>query len=297
MKHHFKASWIVAAGFLAAVLLSGHVSGRTLDQIRAKGVLRHLGVPYANFVTGSGDGMDVELVRLFAWHIGVEYRYVKSSWPEVIGHMTGTKVRAQEEEIEILEQVPVKGDLIANGFTILPWRKKIVAYSTPVFPTQVWVLAGSANRIDPIRPSSSIDRDISMVKALLKEQTILGVANTCLDPDLYHIEQTGARVKLFTSNLNQLAPALIKGEADLTLLDVPDALIALNKWPGRLKVIGPVSRPQEMGVAFPKTAHELRAEFNRFFDVCRKNGTFLRLVKKYYPGVFDYYPDFFQKKP
>ncbi len=35
---------------------------RDLDEIKKSGVLRHLGVPYANFVTGSGDGMDVELV-------------------------------------------------------------------------------------------------------------------------------------------------------------------------------------------------------------------------------------------
>jgi hypothetical protein len=27
-----------------------------------------LGVPYANFITGSGDGLDVELMQLFARH-------------------------------------------------------------------------------------------------------------------------------------------------------------------------------------------------------------------------------------
>lgn len=33
-----------------------------LDEIKARGELRHLGIRYANFVTGSGDGFDVELV-------------------------------------------------------------------------------------------------------------------------------------------------------------------------------------------------------------------------------------------
>ena len=37
-----------------------------LQEVKQRGVLRHLGIPYANFVTGSGDGLDVELVKLFA---------------------------------------------------------------------------------------------------------------------------------------------------------------------------------------------------------------------------------------
>ena len=28
-----------------------------LDEVKAAGVLRHLGIPYANFVTGAGDGI------------------------------------------------------------------------------------------------------------------------------------------------------------------------------------------------------------------------------------------------
>ena len=47
-----------------------------LDEIRARGELRHLGIRYANFVTGSGDGFDVELMRGFAAHIGVRYTLV-----------------------------------------------------------------------------------------------------------------------------------------------------------------------------------------------------------------------------
>lgn len=35
---------------------SGGATGGDLPDVRAAGVLRHLGVPYANFVSGSGDG-------------------------------------------------------------------------------------------------------------------------------------------------------------------------------------------------------------------------------------------------
>ena len=49
---------ILAAGLLC---LCGGALADDLREIRERGVLRHLGVPYANFVTGSGDGLDVEI--------------------------------------------------------------------------------------------------------------------------------------------------------------------------------------------------------------------------------------------
>ena len=79
----------------------------------------------------------------------------------------------------------------------------------------------------------------------------------------------------------------------MTILDVPDALIALEKWPGKLKVLGPISMPQTMGAGFAKSSPLLRREFEQFMDKLREDGTYHRLVKKYYPIVFNYYPDFF----
>ena len=275
---------------------TGVASGADLSEIRKNGVLRHLGVPYANFVTGSGDGIDVEMAKLFAQHLGVKYVYVKTSWSDVIGDLSGKKVIARGKDIEVIGDVPVKGDIIANGLTVLPWRQKIVNYSIPAFPTQVWILARADSPIKPIKPSGDTDRDIASVKSLLKGRAVLGVAKTCLDPSLYGIKDTGARVKLFEGNLNELAPAVINGDADATLLDVPDALIALEKWGGEVKVIGPVSHAQCMGFAFAKTSPRLLEAFNRFFKECKNNGTYLRLVRKYYPAVFTYYPEFFEEK-
>ena len=62
-----------------AVLLSlscAPVLADDLADIKARGELRHLGINYANFVTGAGDGFDVELVQGFAKHIGVKYKLV-----------------------------------------------------------------------------------------------------------------------------------------------------------------------------------------------------------------------------
>lgn len=288
-------TWVWTIVIVVSILI-GCAFGADLREIKERGSLRHLGVPYANFVTGSGDGLDVELVKLFAQHLGVRYEYVKTSWKDVIGDLSGKKVKPKGDDIEILGDVPVKGDIIANGLTILPWREKIIDYSTPTFPTQVWLVARADSAMKPIKPSGDINKDIAAVKAMLRERSVLGKADTCLDPALYSLKKVGAMVRLFNGSLNALAPAVINRDAEATILDLPDALIALEKWPGNIKVIGPVSPMQNMGYAFPKTSPRLRDTFNQFFKQCRKDGTYLRLIKKYYPAVFRYYPEFFEEK-
>jgi len=48
-----------------------------------------------------------------------------------------------------------------------------------------------------------------------------------------------------------------------------------------------------MGVAFAKTSPKLTAAFNRYLAQCKKDGVYLKLVRKYYPAVFEYYEGFF----
>jgi len=278
------------------VVLPWEARSQDLDEIKQAGVLRHLGIPYANFVTGSGDGMDVDLVKLFAAHIGVRYEYIKTDWDDAIGDLTGSRVRPKGDGIEVLAAVPVKGDLIANGMTVIRWRQQVVDYSAPTFPNQVWLVARSDSPLRPIKPSGDLAKDIAAVKALIRDKSLLCKTNTCLDPSLYNLDATGARVMLFKGSLNELAPAVLNKEAEATLLDVPDALVALQKWPGKIKVIGPVSGVQDMAVAFRKNSPKLRAAFDRFLETIRKNGTLRNIAQKYYPFVMDYYADFFKNR-
>src|SRR5271157_1527672 len=219
-------------------------SAQDLEDIQRSGVLRHLGIPYANFVTGSGDGMDVELMKLFAQHLGVKYQFVKTDWDSVIGDLTGSKVAPKGSGVEILGKVQVRGDLIANGMTVLPWRQEVAAFSEPTFPNQVWLVARSDSPLKPIKPGKDLQRDIVAVKKLLKSRTLLCKAKTCLDPSLYNLEPTGPQFKYFEGSLNEMVPALLNRKAEIALLDVPDALVALQKWPGKIKVLGPISTMQ-----------------------------------------------------
>lgn len=284
------------AAVVIATLAQGSAWCTDLAQVRKSGVLRHVGIPYANFVTGAGDGMDVELMQLFARHLGVRYEYVKSDWGTVVQDVVGRKVQAKGDEVALLEDAPVKGDLIANGFTVLPWRQKVVSFSAATFPSQIWLVARVDSPVRPIKPSGNIDTDIARTKALMKSKNVLALKKTCLDPDLYNLGETGANVINYHGSLNEMAPAVINGKAEMTILDVPDALVALEKWPGKIKILGPVSRKQEMAVAFPKGSPQLHDAFNSFLNQAQHDGSYRKIVKKYYPTAFAFFPDFFKGK-
>ncbi len=265
-----------------------------LSDVKARGVLRHIGIPYANFVTGSGDGMDVELARKFARYLGVRYEFVQSDWGTVVQDLIGNKVKVTNGIAELLEDAPIKGDMIANGFTMLPWRQQIVDFALPTFPNQIWLLARADSPTRPIKPTRNTEKDIALTKALMNGKTVLTMENTCLDPALYNLTETGAVVLCRSGNLNEMAPALLNREGDFTILDVPDALVALEKWKGQLKIIGPISGKQQMGVAFSKESHKLREAYNRFISKAQHDGTYLAIVKKYYPTAISYFPEFFK---
>ncbi|MBT8367288.1 MAG: ABC transporter substrate-binding protein, partial [Deltaproteobacteria bacterium] len=152
--------WMIAA----FCLLVTSVYADDLAEVRQRGVLRHLGIPNAHFVrnTEKGlDGLDVELMQLFAAHLGVEYQWVLTSWSEVFGDLTGQKVQpTKDNSVEVIGETAVRGDIIANGLTILDWRMQVVQFSNPTFPTGVWLIARADSPIKPIEPSGDIEIDI-----------------------------------------------------------------------------------------------------------------------------------------
>ena len=96
--------WISA---VSAVVISGMLStlafAADLDEIKARGVLRHIGIPYANFVSGAGDGMEVELTKLFAKSLGVKYEFVQSDWGTIVQDLIGKKVKVAAGKAELLD--------------------------------------------------------------------------------------------------------------------------------------------------------------------------------------------------
>ncbi|MFN1547995.1 transporter substrate-binding domain-containing protein [Vibrio natriegens] len=293
---------IAAMGIITATVMSSSVWSSDLQEIRESGVLRHIGVPYANFVSyiEQGEmetltGFDVDLVRGFAQSLGVRYEYVPAQWSNMIGKLIGQHVHYQDKRAVLGETTPIEGDLIANGVTILDWRTEVVDFSKDYFPSGVWLVSRTDSSLSPIKPTGSIDEDIGIVKDLIDGREVLALEHSCLDPNLYDLYDTGAKVILPDGHrlLNEMVPAIMKNDAESTLLDVADTLIALEKWPGEIKVIGPISENQKMAVAFRKNSPELREAFDRYLDAIKEDGTYEMLVKKYYPSIYYFYNDYF----
>lgn len=228
--------------------------------------------------------------------LGVSYRFVETDWPEALGDLTGRRVSPRVPDPERASGMPIRGDVVATGMTVLPWRVRSVAFSKPVFPTQVWVVARADSPVAPIRPSGRLHDDIAAVRKLLAGRSVLGVADTCLDPSLYDLVAAGARPFLRHLRLDEVGPALIQGEGDLALLDVADAMVGLQRYPGKIKVIGPVSMPQSMAVAFRRDSPRLREEFEAFLAEARRDGTYDALIAAYFPEAPVYFREFFAKE-
>lgn len=284
---------ILSVAAIGWLLMTTAFAG-SLEGVLKSRTLKHLGIPYANFVTRTQTGLDVELMQNFAAHLGVQYQFVESTWPKIISDLTGKQVKPKGENIEIVGTGIPKGDVIATGFTVLPWRKKIVDFSEKTFPSGIWLIARSESVLTPIFPTGSIDVDIDRVKKKLSGISVLGLVDTCIDPALYGIKETGAIVHYFPpdQDLEGMIPAVMAKMTEATLMDVPVALVALSKWPGKIKVIGPVSPPQDMACAFSKDSPKLKQAFDLFFDEFKKSGEYRKIVEAYYPSVVTYYPEF-----
>jgi len=248
------------------------IQAADLKEIKERGVLRHLGIRYANFVTGTGDGFDVELVKGFAEQIGVKYELVYTDFYSVIRDLLGKDVSITNEGVKLSGNHPIRGDLIATGFTVLPWRQEVLLFSKPTFPSQVVLIAPATSSLKPIPGTNSLLKDITDTKKLIGSKSLLVMERTCLDPGNYGLKDIGLSLKRYTksTNINEMVPALLNGEAELSLLDVPDLLIDLKKWPAKFKVIGPISDHQDLAAAFPKDAPELRNSFNEYLNSIQK---------------------------
>ena len=143
-------------------------------------------------------GLDVDIIKGFAQSLGVRYQYVPAQWNNLVGKLTGQQVEYKDAQLVFGGKRVVEGDLIANGMTILDWRKKVFDFSDDYFPSSVWLIARTDSTLEPITPTGSVEQDISKVKTLINGREVLAMEHSCLDPNLYDLYDTGAKVILLS---------------------------------------------------------------------------------------------------
>lgn len=278
--------------FLIFLLLFPMVAiAQDLDEIQSRGVLRHIGAPYGNFVVAPDrkksakySGFSVDLVRLYAKSIGVGYEFVESdNVHTMLEDLIGSQFNILQHEpfqIESGEKYTSKGDIIATGLTVLDWRRRIVNFSSSTFPSKIWLVGHrSMQRKLPSYFDQFNRKDVLDFAARFQ---VIGQANTSLDPRLYGIE----KFQEFRGSINDYINLVTNLKEDkLAILDFPDAIITLRKAPEKLIVIGELSGSQYMAAAFRKESPKLLESFNVFLKEIKKNGAYDRLVKRYYPEL------------
>lgn len=262
-----------------------------LYEIQNSGVLRHIGAPYGNFIIAPDkkksieySGFSIDLVRLYAKSIGVNYEFVESADVHtMLEDLIGTEFSFQQSEpfqIKFGKKFTPKGDVIETGLTILDWRKRIVNFSDSTFRSKIW-LVGHKSMHKKLPPNFNQFNRVQVLEFASKFQ-VIGQANTSLDPSLYGIE----KFQEFDGSINDYINLVMNlKENKLAVLDFPDAIITLRKAPEKLIVIGELSGPQFMAAAFRKESPKLLESFNNFLKEIKKNGTYDRLVKRYYPEL------------
>ena len=125
----------------------------------------------------------MELIKGFAkyWGSGTSLR------EDGLGHGGGGPGRPEgrrpvDGHATLGEAVPVRGDLVANGFTILPWRSELLDFSEPTFPSQIWLIAQAGSTVKPIHPSREIQSDIGQVRRALAGKTVLAMSKLAWTP-------------------------------------------------------------------------------------------------------------------
>jgi hypothetical protein len=229
-----------------------------LADIKARGELRHLGIKYANFVTGAGDGFDVELAQGFARHIGVKYTLVYSDFYSVIRDLLGKDVAREGRQGQPVGRLPRQGRHDRHRLHRAALAQAGAAVLGPTFPTQVLLLAPAEAPVQPIAGSPDLAEDIQQTKALIGRKSLLVMERTCLDPAGYGLKGKGFDLRPYTknTNINEMVPAMLNKTAEYTLLDVASVVLDMQKWAGRIKIVGPISEQQEMAAAFAPDAPE-----------------------------------------
>ncbi|MFH1356769.1 MAG: transporter substrate-binding domain-containing protein [bacterium] len=276
------------------ILFPTLVMAQDLKDILNQGVLRHIGAPYGNFVivpdkkkNTRHSGFSVDLVRLYAESIGVKYEFIESdNVHTMIEGLVGIKFRLDlqnSSQVSFGDELAPVGDVIATGLTVLDWRKKLINYSESTFPSKIWLI-GHKN-LQKIIPEHFDQFDKKQVLEFANKFQVIGQANTSIDPSLYGVNN----FEEFKGSINDYINLVTNlKENKLAMLDFPDAIVTLRKAPEKLIVIGELSGPQTMAAAFRKGSPKLLKSFNAFLEAIKINGTYERLVNRYYPELVFY---------
>lgn len=273
-------------GLLAIVLLTtlfiingkkGEESGENqksddLTQILERGVLRATtNFNSTNYFVYRGEpmGFHLELLKLFANHLGVELQVYASN--------------DLEDNFNCLLE-DQQCDLIAMDLTVTRSRNNKIKYTEPVNQTrQVLVQRKPANWYS--MRTSEMEDHLLRNQLDLAGKTVYVQKNSAFVTRLQNLmEEIGDTIYIVEADgleMEQLIEKVAKGEIDYTVSDEHVALVNQSYYPN-LDVQTPLSFPQNLAWAVRGDTPELLEVLNEWLAEFRKSRQYVSVYNKYY---------------
>lgn len=260
-----RLSWLSGIGFLVlTLLLQGCMDqGSILDQVKRDGTLtivtRNSATTYYEDPNGEPDGLEYDLARLFADHLGVKLKV------KVVNNLRDIFTMVAQQDV----------DFAAAGLTVTERRKNWVRFTPPLQRVQPEVIYRLGNN----KPSKVSD---------LVGHTVEVVAHSSHAERLRELKQKVPKLKWVENSKVESEELLdlVKDQlVDYVVVDSNEILINQHLYP-QLGIAFPIDKSESVAWAFPHTNDtSLYDAASKFIKEIRRNGILAQVLERYYSHV------------
>lgn len=194
-------------------------------------------------------GFDVELAQEVAKRLGVKAKFVETQWDGMLAGLDDKRY-----------------DMVANEVGITPVRQKKYMFSTPYIASKAALIVKQDNN------SIKTFKDLKGKK----------VAQS-LTSNYYNIAMNYGAVNTQVNGFNQAIDLITSGRVDATVNDRLSYLDLKKHNPSaQVKMVAQQSNAAMSAFLFRKGSTQLVQKVNKALDDMKKDGTYLKISKKYF---------------
>jgi len=245
---------ILSAVLLASMATVAHAEDSRFDDVMKRGALR-VCTPgdYKPFSLAKGDtafeGLDVDLVQAMAKSLGVEVRFVKTSWPK------------------LMDDFVDKCDVAVGGISVTTDRQKRAFFTAP------YMVNGKA----PITKCENVSRFQTV--ADIDKPTVTVIENPGGSNERFaRANFKQAKIVIFSDNTT-IFDEIVKGNADVMISESVETIVQAKARPG-LCAVNP-DRPLqygEMAWLVPRGDATFKAWVDQWLHLAKASGEYDRTV-------------------
>ncbi len=251
-------SVLISATLLSGCLKKKDSNQSALQRIKDKGVIV-VGLddqfPPMGFRDRNGKivGFDIDLAKAAAKQLGVKVKFKAVSWDGIIFSLKNGDI-----------------DLIWNGLTITPARKKAIAITNPYL---------SDKQIIVVNKDSKIENQSDLKGKIIGLQ--LGSSSANALDNYKKLKDSLKKTRLYDTNTQALMD-LSAGRINAVVIDEVVGRYYINKRPGVYRVLAASIAREQFGVGLRKGDTELYSRLNEILAQMRKDGTEEKISKKWF---------------